>query len=112
LQFSTNEEKINFAMTYLSGVAQDWFEVTLQQEDLGYIPTWLSIWYLFVNELRVHFGLSDPVEDAANLINNLCMKSGDKITTYNVEFMQYAAQLNWGDSVLCHCFYQGLSNRL
>ena len=29
-QFSTNEEKINFAMTYLSGVAQDWFEVTLQ----------------------------------------------------------------------------------
>jgi len=33
-QFSTDEEKINFAMTYLSGVAQDWFEVTLQQEDL------------------------------------------------------------------------------
>ena len=36
LQFSTNEEKINFAMTYLSSVAQDWFEVALQQEDLGY----------------------------------------------------------------------------
>jgi len=29
LQFSTNEEKINFAMTYLSSVAQDWFEVVL-----------------------------------------------------------------------------------
>jgi len=26
--------------------------------------------------------------------------------------MQYAAQLNWGDTVLCHCFYQGLPNRL
>jgi len=38
-QFSTNEEKINFAMTYLSGVVQDWFEVALQQEDLGYMPT-------------------------------------------------------------------------
>ena len=36
LQFSTDEEKINFALTYLSGVAQDWFEVALQQEDLGY----------------------------------------------------------------------------
>jgi len=36
LQFSTDKEKINFAMTYLSGVAQDGFEVTLQQEDLGY----------------------------------------------------------------------------
>ena len=29
LQFSTDEKKINFVMTYLSGVAQDWFEVAL-----------------------------------------------------------------------------------
>ena len=65
-----------------------------------------------MNELRVHFGLSDPVGDAANLIDNLRMKPGDKIATYNVEFMWYAAQLNWGDSVLCHRFYQGLPNRL
>ena len=112
LQFPTDEEKINFAMTYLSGVAQDWFEVALQQEDLGYAQPWLFTWHLFVNKLRVHFGLSDPVEDITNLIDNLCMKPGDKIATYNVEFMQYAAQLNWGDAVLCHCFYQGLPNRL
>jgi len=26
--------------------------------------------------------------------------------------MWYAAQLNWGDTVLCHCFYQGLPNHL
>jgi len=50
-QFSTDEEKINFAMTYLSGVAQDWFEVTLQQEDLGYAQPWLFTWHLFVEEL-------------------------------------------------------------
>jgi len=112
LQFSTNEEKINFAMTYLSSVAQDWFEVVLQQENLGYTPTWLSTWHLFVDELWVHFGLSDPVGDATILIDNLHMKPGDKIATYNVEFMRYAAQLNWGNSVLCHCFYQGLPNRL
>jgi len=36
-QFTTDKEKINFAMTYLSGIAQDWFKVTLQQEDLGYV---------------------------------------------------------------------------
>jgi len=65
-----------------------------------------------VEELQVHFGLSDPVEDATNLIDNLYMKPEDKITTYNMEFMWYAAQLNWGDTVLCHCFYQGLPNCL
>jgi len=51
LQFSTDEEKINFAMTYLSGVAQDWFKVTLQQTDLGYAQPWLFIWHLIVEEL-------------------------------------------------------------
>jgi len=50
-QFSTDEEKINFVMTYLSGVAQDWFEVALQQEDLGYAQPWLFTWHLFVEEL-------------------------------------------------------------
>jgi len=51
LQFSTNKEKINFAMIYFSGVAQDWFEVTLQQEDIGYAQPWLFTWHLFVKEL-------------------------------------------------------------
>ena len=60
----------------------------------------------------MHFGLSDLVEDATSLIDNLHMKPGDKIATYNVEFMWYAAQLNWGDTVLCHRFYQGLPNHL
>ena len=33
VQFDTDIAKINFAMTYLTGVAQDWFEVGLNQED-------------------------------------------------------------------------------
>ena len=78
-------------MTYLSSVAQDCFEVALQQEDLGYAQPWLFTWHLCVKELRVHFRLSDLVGDAANLIDNLRMKPGDKIATYNVEFMWYAA---------------------
>jgi len=40
------------------------------------------------------------------------MKPGDKISTYNVDFMCYASQLGWGNSVLCHCYYQGLPNRI
>ena len=34
--------KINFAMTYLTGVAQDWFKVGLNQEDQGILQDWLS----------------------------------------------------------------------
>ena len=32
-EINTDIAKINFAMTYLTGVAQDWFEVGLNQED-------------------------------------------------------------------------------
>ena len=88
-QFPTDEEKINFTMIYFSSVAQDWFEVTLQQKDLGYTQPWLFTWQLFVDKLWVYFGLSDPVRDTTNLIDNLYMKLRDKIATYNMKFMQY-----------------------
>ena len=65
-----------------------------------------------MEKLQVHFGLSDPVGDTTNLIDNLHMKPRDKISTYNVEFMRYTAQLNWGDTVLYYHFYQGLPNHL
>jgi len=97
-------------MTYLTGVAQDWFEVGLNQEDQGILQDWLSNWNLFVDELHRHFGLLDPIGKAANMLDNLCMKPSDKISTYNVNFMHYASQLGWGNSVLCHCYYQGLPN--
>jgi len=76
-------------MIYFSSVAQDWFEVTLQQKDLGYTQPWLFTWQLFVDKLWVYFGLSDPVRDTTNLIDNLYMKLRDKIATYNMKFMQY-----------------------
>jgi len=51
-QFNTDIVKINFAMTYLTGVAQNWFEVGLNQEDQGILQDWLSNWNLFVDKLR------------------------------------------------------------
>ena len=99
-------------MTYLTGVAQDWFEVGLNQEDQGILQNWLSNWNLFVDKLHRHFGLLDPVGEAANMLDNLRMKPSNKISTYNVDFMRYASQLGWGNSILCHCYYQRLPNRI
>jgi len=63
-----------------------------------------------VDELHQHFGLSDPVGEAANMLDNLCMKPSNKIFTYNVDFMCYASQLGWENSVLYHHYYQRLFN--
>ena len=46
------------------------------------------------------------------MLDNLYMKSGDKISTYNMDFMYYVSQLGWGNSILCHRYYQGLPNRI
>ena len=48
----------------------------------------------------------------ANMLDNLHMKPGDKISTYNVDFMHYASQLGWRNNVLYHCYYQGLPNQI
>ena len=63
-----------------------------------------------MDELCQHFGLLNPIGEVANMLNNLHMKPGDKISTYNVDFMCYASQLGWKKSVLYHCYYQGLPN--
>ena len=44
------------------------------------------------------------------MLDNLHMKPGNKISTYNVDFMHYTSQLGWENSVLCHRYYQGLPN--
>ena len=46
------------------------------------------------------------------MLDNLCIKPGDRISTYNVDFMYYVSQLGWGNSVLCYRYYQGLPNQI
>ena len=39
--FKSDFDKINFAMTYVSGIVQDWLQVALEQEDRGIHHVWL-----------------------------------------------------------------------
>ncbi|KAF5347730.1 hypothetical protein D9756_010226 [Leucocoprinus leucothites] len=97
-------------MTYLTSVVLDWFEVSLTQEEQGVFHDWFDDWSAFVRELRMHFGIANPKGEAAEMLDTLRMKLGDKIATYNVEFLKHASQLGWNDEVLCHRYYKGLLN--
>ena len=78
-------------MTYLTRVAQNWFEIGLNQKDQDIIQDWLSNWNLFLDKLRRHFGLLNPVGKVANMLDNFYMKLSNKISTYNMDFMCYAS---------------------
>ena len=63
-----------------------------------------------MNELYQHFDFLDPIGKAANMLNNLYIKSSNKIFMYNIDFIYYTSQLDWENSVLCHLYYQELPN--
>ncbi|KAF5346383.1 hypothetical protein D9756_011387 [Leucocoprinus leucothites] len=111
-QFQYDNQKVNFTMTYLTSVALDWFEVGLTQEEQGVFHDWFDDWNAFVCELHMHFGIANPKGEAAKMLNTLHMKLGDKIATFNIEFLKHTSQLSWNDKVLCHCYYKGLPNRI
>jgi hypothetical protein len=112
-QFEADSMKVNFALTFLTDVALRWFETGIDQEEtLGILAPWLYEWSEFVDELQTHFGLADLKGEAAELLENLRMKPGDKITTYNVEFMRLSSRLTWDNDSLVYRFYKGLPDRL
>jgi len=110
--FKSDEDKINFAMTYVSGMVQDWLQVALEQEDRGVHHVWLYSWSSFVKEVHTHFGIPDVTAEAAQSLDHLHMNSDDRIAIYNVAFLQYSAHLQWSESALCHRYYFGLPDRI
>ena len=65
----------------------------------------LQNWMLFIEELYQNFGSSNLIKDIAIALNNLQIKTDDKIATYNIKFMRYSFQLGWEDNMLCYRYY-------
>jgi len=106
--FELDFDKINFAMTYVSGMVQDWLQVALEQEDRDVHHVWLYSWSSFVKEMHTYFGIPDVAAEVAHSLNHLHMNPDDRIATYNITFLQYSTQLQWSESALCHRYYSGL----
>ena len=110
-EFSTGNHKVVFALSYLRGIVQSWFEPGLANLT-DYVPDWYNNWEAFVSELKLNFGPHDPVGDAEAAISRLRMRDSARITSYIVEFNSLAGTLQWGDAALRHRFYEGLPARL
>jgi len=85
--FKLDYNKINFTMTYVSGIVQDWLQVALEQEDRGVHHAWLYSWPSFVKEMHTYFGIPDVAVEAAYSLDHLRMNPNNRITTYNVAFL-------------------------
>ena len=107
--FNDSTRRVNFALSYLKDVAQEWFEpgiYSLASEP----PVWLSNWDAFVEELRHNFGPFDKQGDAETELMNLYMKDGQRVFDYLVQFSALSLRCAWGESPLKFRFYEGLPN--
>jgi len=107
--FRSDRAKVNFAQSYLKGMALEWFEPDLLSDGLSPHPDWMDNYSEFMLELQTNFGPHDPSGDAEMQLEQLNMRKGQCINKYIVEFQRLALQVRgWGDGALCRQFYNGL----
>ena len=109
--FRDNSTKVNFTLSYLQDVAQEWFEPGISGE-LDDIPDWIDNWDLVVDELQTNFGPFDQVGDIKCELVNLHMKNDQQISEYLVQFNSLSSKCQWGEPALRHHFYNGLPPQL
>ena len=62
--FRSDDKKINYMLSYLSGMAFDWFEPHIVHPVKGDVPVWANNYAEFLEELKLNFGPHDAVRDA------------------------------------------------
>lgn len=87
VEFATDDSKIRFAVLWLSGDAQTWWE----NEDKSAITTWV----VFVEKMRDRYRPQMPEEIARQRMRNL--KQRGRVETYCNEFLKIAALLKSRD---------------
>src|SRR6202041_2395966 len=106
--FGNGRRKVNFAISYLKGMALAYFETSLLEPDVLNPLAWEDDYSEFVEELKLYFGSSDLIGESESKIENLTMKSSQRITKYIVEFNRLATIMGGDGRPLCHQFYRGL----
>lgn len=111
--FRSGRAKVNFAQSYLKGMALEWFEPDLLADEDDDRPDWMEDYSAFMLELQTNFGPHDPSGDAEMQLEQLHMRDGQRINKYVVEFQRLASQVRgWGDSALRCQFYNRLPARI
>jgi len=111
--FLTDGAKVNYALSFLKGIALSWFEpYLLDMEHAVTPPDFLSDYLFFCRELQENFGPLDPKGNAESLLEDLRMKENQRIAKYLVNFNRLAVQTGWGSQSLRHVFYRGLLDRI
>lgn len=108
----SDARKISYALTYLRGAAQTWFEPYLLEADEENPPIFFVVWRSFLGELLAHFGPVNAVQDAERELDELTMPEHQHIEKYDVTFISLSVITQYTDAPLRHIYYKGLPDRI
>lgn len=110
-EYRDDSLKIMYAVSWLSGTAQRWYEpnIALDEEDL---PDYALTWRAFEEALKATFGEPDPVASATQKLDNLYMKDHHHLNKYNVDFNEYSTLTGFDEKALYAKYYKGLAPRI
>lgn len=105
--YPTEESKVIYAMSYLTGSASAYVQQYLDQEES---PPWMADFPSFTDQLKRVFGNPDVIGDVSRKIRRL--KQTGRVTSYATKFRLLAGQLDWSNAGLVSQFFEGLSRPL
>ena len=109
--FADDQVKITYAVSWLKGTAQRWYEPTLElhEDDL---PDFAIFWDDFEEAMKTTFGEPDPISAASYKLDHLAMKDSHHVTKYNVDFNKLATLTGFDERALYAMYYRGLAPRI
>ena len=81
--FTSDSDKVTFALSYLKGTTLDWFKLSLTS---GKSLPWLNNYSNFIRELKNNFKPNDPKGKAEANLKNLKLYDNQCIMKYLVDF--------------------------
>ena len=110
-EFRDDHVKIMYAVSWLKGTAQRWYEPNLSLDEFD-LPPHALYWHAFEAALQSTFGEPDPIASATHKLDNLTMKDYHHLNKYNVEFNEYATITGFDERALYAKYYKGLAPRI
>lgn len=106
----TDQKKIAYALSYLSGAAWEWFELDILDPNVLSLPNWTKYFLALVKELQDNFGLFNAEGDAEDKFSNLWMRENELVWKYNIHFNTLVAMTNWDNHALKWAYQRGLAS--
>ena len=111
-EFHENTEKVFFAISYLQGVALDYFELFINEPDPYQNFDFLEDWAAFVQKLSNVFGSYSPEDDDKDAIVSIFFPNNGKAVNYFIQFAKYQNRIRWDDCSLRKVVKDALPNRI